>query len=56
MTGLLSLLADALHSVTDSVNNVLGLTAQRLANPQPDRNRCFGLACFRALKGADHGG
>ena len=36
-TGSLSLLADALHSVTDSANNVLGLIASRFSSPHPDR-------------------
>ena len=35
-TGSLSLLADALHSVTDSANNVLGLVASKFSSPQPD--------------------
>ena len=47
-TGALSLLADALHSITDSANNVLGLVTIRLASPQPDRQhpyeRDFGLS------------
>ena len=37
ITGSLSLQADALHSVTDSANNVLGLVANRFSSPQPDR-------------------
>jgi len=35
--GALSLQADALHSVTDSANNVLGLVAMRFSSPYPDR-------------------
>lgn len=35
-TGSLSLLADALHSVTDSANNVLGLVASKFSSPLPD--------------------
>ncbi len=34
-TGSLSLQADALHSVTDSANNVLGLIASRFSSPNP---------------------
>jgi hypothetical protein len=34
-TGSLSLLADALHSVTDSANNVLGLVTNQLASRTP---------------------
>lgn len=37
LTGSLSLLADALHSVTDSANNVLGLITSRFSSPYPDR-------------------
>ena len=35
-TGSLSLIADALHSVTDSANNILGLVANRFSSPLPD--------------------
>lgn len=48
-TGSLSLLADALHSVTDSANNVLGLIASRLASPEPDRDHPYGHQKFDAL-------
>ena len=37
LTGSLSLLADALHSVTDSASNVLGLVPSRFSSPDPDR-------------------
>ena len=36
ITGSLSLQADALHSVTDSANNVLGLVASHYSSPYPD--------------------
>ncbi len=49
MTGSLSLLADALHSVTDSANNVLGLATNRLADPQPDRDHPYGHHKFEAV-------
>ncbi|MBE9158745.1 cation transporter [Nodosilinea sp. LEGE 06152] len=49
LTGSLSLLADALHSVTDSANNVLGLTTNRLADPQPDRDHPYGHQKFEAI-------
>ncbi len=49
MTGSLSLLADALHSVTDSANNVLGLATNRLANPRPDRDHPYGHQKFEAI-------
>ncbi len=48
-TGSLSLLADALHSVTDSANNILGLIATRLASPEPDRDHPYGHQKFDAL-------
>ena len=49
LTGSLSLLADALHSVTDSANNILGLVTNHYANPQPDRDRPYGHQKFDAL-------
>jgi cation diffusion facilitator family transporter len=49
MTGALSLQADALHSVTDSANNVLGLVAVRFSSPQPDRDHPYGHQKFEAL-------
>ncbi|WP_277882534.1 cation diffusion facilitator family transporter [Pseudanabaena sp. FACHB-2040] len=48
-TGSLSLLADALHSVTDSANNVLGLVTNQLANPRPDRDHPYGHQKFEAI-------
>jgi cation diffusion facilitator family transporter len=48
-TGSLSLLADALHSVTDSANNVLGLATNQLANPHPDRDHPYGHQKFEAV-------
>ena len=48
-TGSLSLQADALHSVTDSANNVLGLVASRFSSPQPDRDHPYGHQKFEAL-------
>ncbi len=48
-TGSLSLLADALHSVTDSVNNVLGLVTSRMAAPEPDREHPYGHQKFEAI-------
>ncbi|MGK7904888.1 MAG: cation diffusion facilitator family transporter [Hormoscilla sp.] len=48
-TGALSLLADALHSITDSANNVLGLVTIRLASPQPDRQHPYGHQKFEAV-------
>jgi cation diffusion facilitator family transporter len=48
-TGSLSLQADALHSVTDSANNVLGLVTNNLSSPQPDREHPYGHQKFEAL-------
>ncbi|MGB3510109.1 MAG: cation diffusion facilitator family transporter [Microcoleaceae cyanobacterium] len=48
-TGSLSLLADALHSVTDSANNVLGLITNHLASPKPDREYPYGHQKFDAI-------
>ncbi len=48
-TGSLSLLADALHSVTDSANNVLGLVAIKFSSPQPDREHPYGHQKFEAV-------
>ena len=48
-TGSLSLVADALHSLTDSANNVLGLWANRAASPVPDRDHPYGHQKFEAV-------
>lgn len=49
LTGSLSLQADALHSVTDSANNVLGLIASRFSSPVPDRKHPYGHQKFEAV-------
>lgn len=49
MTGSLSLLADALHSITDSANNILGLIASRFSLPVPDRDHPYGHEKFEAV-------
>lgn len=49
ITGSLSLLADALHSVTDSANNILGLVTNHFASPKPDREHPYGHQKFDAL-------
>lgn len=48
-TGSLSLLADVLHSVTDSSSNVLGLIASRFSSPEPDRDHPYGHQKFEAV-------
>lgn len=47
--GSLSLQADALHSVTDSANNVLGLITSHFSSPLPDRDHPYGHQKFEAL-------
>jgi cation diffusion facilitator family transporter len=42
-------LADALHSVTDSLNNVLGLFTNQLSSPFPDRDHPYGHQKFEAI-------
>ncbi|MGB3491193.1 MAG: cation diffusion facilitator family transporter [Elainellaceae cyanobacterium] len=49
LTGSLSLFADALHSVTDSANNILGLLTNRLSSPEPDRDHPYGHHKFEAV-------
>lgn len=49
ITGSLSLLADALHSLTDSGNNILGLVTNHFASPQPDRSHPYGHLKFDAI-------
>ncbi len=48
-TGSLSLWADALHSVTDGANNVLGLVTNQLADPTPDRDHPYGHQKYEAI-------
>lgn len=49
ITGSLSLIADALHSVTDSANNILGLITNHFASPEPDREHPYGHLKFDGL-------
>ncbi len=48
-TGSLSLLADALHSVTDSTSNILGLVTSRFYYPHPDREHPYGHQKYEAI-------
>ncbi len=48
-TGSLSLMADALHSVTDSASNVLGLVTSHFSSPKPDREHPYGHQKFEAV-------
>lgn len=49
VTNSLSLQADALHSVTDSANNVLGLVTNQMSSPQPDKEHPYGHQKFEAI-------
>ena len=42
-------MADALHSVTDSANNVLGLITNQFSSPLPDREHPYGHQKFQAV-------
>ncbi|MEL7086113.1 MAG: cation diffusion facilitator family transporter [Cyanobacteria bacterium P01_A01_bin.3] len=48
-TGSLSLIADALHSVSDSASNILGLAAMRMAKPEPDWDHPYGHSKFESV-------
>jgi cation diffusion facilitator family transporter len=48
-SGSLSLFVDALHSMTDSFNNILGLAANKAAAAAPDREHPYGHQKFEAL-------
>ena len=48
-TGSLSLVADALHSVTDSASNILALLAARFSSPEPDEDHPYGRSKFEAI-------
>ena len=48
-TGSLSLIADALHSVSDSASNIMGLIAMRFAKSQPDWDHPYGHSKFESL-------
>ncbi len=48
-TGSLSLVADALHSVTDSASNMLALLAARFSSPEPDEEHPYGRSKFEAI-------
>ncbi|MEN9245356.1 MAG: cation diffusion facilitator family transporter [Thermostichales cyanobacterium SRBZ-1_bins_19] len=47
--GSLSLIADALHSSTDSASNILALTAMHFSNPEPDEDHPYGHSKFEAI-------
>lgn len=49
VTRSLSLLADALHSLTDSASNILALVAMRFALPEPDADHPYGHSKFESV-------
>lgn len=49
ITGSLAVLADALHSLTDAANNVLGLAVTRWSAEPPDREHPYGHQKFEAM-------
>lgn len=48
-SGSLAIVADALHSLTDGANNVLGLVVTHWSAPPPDREHPYGHQKFEAL-------
>jgi len=48
-TGSLSVAADAVHSLTDSANNVLGLLVLKMASAPPDAEHPYGHQKFEAV-------
>lgn len=48
-TGSLAVLADALHSLTDGANNVLGLVVSKWSATPPDREHPYGHQKFEAM-------
>lgn len=49
LTDSLSLLAEVLHSVTDSASNIIGLIATQYSSPQSDRKHPYGHEKFEAM-------
>lgn len=48
-SGSLAVIADAMHSLTDSANNILGLIVLRLATAPPDREHPYGHQKYEAI-------
>ncbi|MGQ9838861.1 MAG: cation diffusion facilitator family transporter [Cyanobacteriota bacterium] len=48
-TGSLSLIADALHSSTDSASNLFSLLAMRFSSPEPDDDHPYGHTKFESI-------
>jgi cation diffusion facilitator family transporter len=49
LTGSLSLIADALHSSSDSASNILGILAMHFSSPDPDEEHPYGHTKFEAI-------
>lgn len=49
VTHSMAIVADALHSLTDGLNNVLGLVVTRWSAPPPDREHPYGHHKFEAM-------
>jgi cation diffusion facilitator family transporter len=48
-SGSLALLADAMHSINDSLASLLGLLSNRLSDPRPDRDHPYGHHKYEAV-------
>jgi cation diffusion facilitator family transporter len=49
LAGSLSVISDAIHSATDSLNNIIGLIVTKYAAAEPDENHPYGHAKFETL-------
>lgn len=49
LAGSLSVISDAIHSMTDSLNNVIGLVVTKYAAAEPDESHPYGHAKFETL-------
>jgi cation diffusion facilitator family transporter len=49
LAGSLSVISDAIHSATDSLNNIIGLVVTKYAAAEPDENHPYGHAKFETL-------
>lgn len=51
-TGVVSMISDGFHSLTDSASNVMGLTASRAARKPPDEDHPYGHRKYETLAAA----
>jgi len=49
LSGSLAVLADAMHSATDGLNNLLGLLTNGISDPTPDRDHPYGHDKYQGL-------